>query len=186
MEPFSTPWWIDRAHKAAEMSPDRSTKCGAVIARQKYQVIAACNDYPAGVDGTVEARHQRPAKYLWIEHAERNAIYRAAQHGMYLRGTTIYLTHVPCANCARAIIQAGIVAVFYQNALEDRWSEEVAVALEMLDEAGVLVTKVDQTNQGAEQDERTVQAQKAGQQLSGSVEDGAAAGGGGEPTAPGR
>lgn len=55
-------------------------------------------------------RWERPAKYEFVEHAERNAVYNAARHGITLRGATAYLNWEPhpCIECAKAFIQAGI------------------------------------------------------------------------------
>ena len=44
-------------------------------------------------------------------HAERNAIYAAAREGIRLEGSTIFTPGLPCPDCARAIIQAGIVEI---------------------------------------------------------------------------
>jgi dCMP deaminase len=43
-----------------------------------------------------------------MEHAERNAIYNAARCGTPLEGCTLYVEIMPCMDCARAIVQAGI------------------------------------------------------------------------------
>lgn len=48
-------------------------------------------------------------------HAEVNAIYAAAKIGIPTEGATLYSTTAPCVNCARAIIQAGIIKVVYMN-----------------------------------------------------------------------
>jgi dCMP deaminase len=60
-----------------------------------------------------ERWHKRPEKYQWVEHAERNAIYNAAREGITLKGSTAYLNWepVPCSDCTRALIQAGVVEV---------------------------------------------------------------------------
>ena len=50
-----------------------------------------------------------------VEHAERNAIYYAAQHGVSLRGATAYITIPPCWACTKGMISAGIVRVVYSN-----------------------------------------------------------------------
>jgi dCMP deaminase len=60
----------------------------------------------------VYERTQRPEKYIWTEHAERNAIYAAAKTGTPLDGCRIYVTGMPCYDCCRAIIQAGIKEVY--------------------------------------------------------------------------
>ena len=44
-------------------------------------------------------------------HAEANAIYNAARNGVALKGATMYCTMAPCFNCAKAIVQCGIIKV---------------------------------------------------------------------------
>jgi dCMP deaminase len=70
---------IELARAAAAASDDRATQVGCAIVTTSGELIQAANGFPAGIDRTIEARHARPEKYLWIEHAERNAIYRAAR-----------------------------------------------------------------------------------------------------------
>jgi len=50
-----------------------------------------------------------------IIHAEANAILFAAKEGTKLKGTTLYVTMSPCAECAKMIIQAGIKKVVYKE-----------------------------------------------------------------------
>lgn len=63
--------------------------------------------------GLIAERWERPAKYAWIEHAERNAVYNAARIGTALKGCKAYLNWEPrpCVDCCRGFIQAGIVEV---------------------------------------------------------------------------
>ena len=58
-------------------------------------------------------RWERPLKYDFVEHAERNAVYNAARVGIPLKGCRAYLNWepYPCKECAKAFIQAGIVEV---------------------------------------------------------------------------
>ena len=48
-------------------------------------------------------------------HAEANAIVQCAKFGVSTEGTDIYVTHFPCLNCAKLIIQAGIRNVYYEQ-----------------------------------------------------------------------
>lgn len=48
-------------------------------------------------------RFQRPVKYMYFEHAERNAIFTAARHGIRTDGATLYVQALPCVDCARYI-----------------------------------------------------------------------------------
>jgi dCMP deaminase len=92
-----------------QWSKDRSTKVGCVIATPDKQVISiGYNGFPRGVDDSQESRHSSASKYLWTEHAERNAIYGAARLGIATRGCEMFLSWFPCMDCARAIVQAGI------------------------------------------------------------------------------
>ena len=49
-------------------------------------------------------------------HAETNAIIQAALHGVSTKGATCYVTHLPCINCTKALINAGIVRLVYSIA----------------------------------------------------------------------
>jgi dCMP deaminase len=99
------------------------------------------------LNDTTGERSVRPGKYEWIEHAERNAIYSAARTGTKLASARMYVDLMPCVECARAIIQAGISEVIvsadrmsrYES---DKYSEQHALAELMLKEAGVSVRRV--------------------------------------------
>lgn len=126
---------------AASWSKDPSRKVGAVIVTQDEQEIArGWNGAPRGC-GEV---HERPRKYLRTEHAERNAFYNAARVGIPTRGARLYSTLYPCADCARGIIQCGIVEVV---APEPDWNDTAyadsfAESRGMFAEAGVRVKYV--------------------------------------------
>lgn len=49
-------------------------------------------------------------------HAEMNALIQCAKEGISTDNTEIYVTHFPCINCTRAILQAGIRKVTYKSA----------------------------------------------------------------------
>jgi dCMP deaminase len=128
----------------ATRSKDRSTKLGAVIVDNEHATVSTgYNSFPRGIDDYVEARYERPEKYFWFEHAERNAIFGAARNGTSLRGCKIYCAWMPCADCARAIIQVGIVEVILDGELYEArandpvWSESFKRSIQMFDEARV-------------------------------------------------
>ena len=128
-------------------SKDRSRKIGACIVNIEDQVDVSTgwNGFARGVDDNVEERHQRPEKYLWSEHAERNAFYNAARLGRATKGCHIYQTMFPCCDCARGIIQCGIVELITvePDYTDATYGHDWKVALEMLTEAGVRVRYVD-------------------------------------------
>lgn len=148
--------FIPDALAAAGRSKDRSTKVGAVVIDDDCNLrISGYNGMARGIDDDVEARHARPAKYLWAAHAEENCVAQAARVGTSLKGCTILLTSLfPCTTCSRLIIQSGIKRVLApslngvgdgQPGRED-WEQNRLVAMEMLSEAGVEVIYYDEKN----------------------------------------
>lgn len=134
--------FLELAKHISTWSKDRSTKVGAIIVDDDRRIISlGYNGIPMGLDDEVDHRHQRPEKYLYFEHAERNAIYTAARNGISLKGTTIYLCWFPCEACTRAIIQSGIKAIVCTSPETDheRWGDKFKASLEMLDESGLEV-----------------------------------------------
>lgn len=138
--------WLRIAYNHARNSPDLSTQNGAIILDEsdeaKYSPIIAwgCNTLPDGCEIT-PARLERPAKYLWTEHAERNAIYCAARLGARCDGATMVCPWFACADCGRAIIQAGVKRVVGHKKMFDetpeRWKESIENAWTMFREAGI-------------------------------------------------
>lgn len=124
----------------ARLSPDPSTQTAAVVINS-YHEVYGINTFPDGVSPRLE----RPEKYLFIEHAERGAILRCAKHGVPTEGGTMYTLWAICADCARAVICAGITELvshsFYKS--DSHWGDSIAAGFTMLDEAGVKVRFVD-------------------------------------------
>lgn len=124
-------------------SKDRSTQVAAVIVNDDNRIVSiGYNGFPNGCNDNIESRHERPAKYMYTEHAERNAIYNAARIGVSTKNCTIYLDWFPCVDCARAIIQSGITHVVCgkPDAPSPRWIKNFAVSLELFQETDVKVT----------------------------------------------
>ena len=121
-------------------SKDPNTQVGACIVSQDQRILSmGYNGMPAGCSDDElpwdrEGESPLDTKYLYVCHAELNAILNHA--GGSLRGSKIYVSLFPCNNCAKAIIQAGIREVIYQ---EDKYpdSDEVIASKRMLNMAGV-------------------------------------------------
>lgn len=138
-----TAYWLARE------SPDPSTQNAAFLATPDGTLLrttAAVNEFPLGVEYTAE-RWERPLKYQLIEHAERNALFAAARHGIATRGLVLVCPWAACSDCARAIIQCGVAELITLRPVKgdthERWDASVAVAMRMLDEAGVRVRYFD-------------------------------------------
>jgi len=125
-----------------DWSGDTSRHIAAVIVGPDDEIRSTgYNDLPRKVEDKPERRsRENNQKYLFTEHAERNAIYNAARVGIPLKGSRIYCNLFPCADCARAIIQSGIVELnTYQIPENDRAEYGFKEAWTMLDEAGVKI-----------------------------------------------
>ena len=64
-------------------------------------------------------------------HAEQNVIIQAARHGIRIQGSTLYCTTRPCVICAKMVINANIVAVYFEEGYADELSDQ------MFQEAGI-------------------------------------------------
>lgn len=148
--------WVDYFRNLANniklKSKDSKTQIGAIIVGSDNEIVSTgYNSFPRGIDDTNPERQERPEKYFWFEHAERNAIYNAARIGVSTKGTTMYLSHwFPCADCARGIINAGITTIYCDRIdIEDKstsYVESFKRSKEMLLEADVKICFYDETN----------------------------------------
>lgn len=128
------------AKEVASWSKDESTKVGAVITTIKGAPVSwGFNGMPMGVDDTILERQERPLKYKWFCHAERNALDLAPRD---VSDCVMFVTFSPCSGCAQSIIQRGIKTVvidanFTADKSPERWQEDMFVALEMMKEAQI-------------------------------------------------
>ena len=101
----------------AERSKDPSTQVGAVVVDQNNVVLGlGYNGLPRGIDNEALTWEREGdflnTKYAYVCHAEENAIYNA--NGP-TRGGTIFSTLFPCNECAKTLIQNGIIEVVYED-----------------------------------------------------------------------
>lgn len=84
---------------------------GAIIARDGRSISTGYNGNVANV---AHCRHIDDTPCSTAMHAEANAIAYAARNGVATSDAYLYTTHMPCFDCARLIINAGISKVFYK------------------------------------------------------------------------
>ena len=138
--------FIEQARLVAEWSKDTNRKNGAVIVNADNIVLSqGYNGFPIGCDDSDKTRYEKPRKYMFTEHAERNALYFAARNGVSLKGSRMYMTMFPCADCARGMIQCGITKIIAPtpDVEHPTWGEHFKVALVMLEEANVEIELYD-------------------------------------------
>ena len=144
-------YFMEMTTLVASKSKDRSMKCGTVVVGEGNTVLTTgYNGFPRGVDDNTEEYHKRPEKYAWTEHGERNAIYNAARNGVRLLGSRAYITGYPCVECARAIVQSGIIEIivpdkdddpFFKRGRWGDWTESFDKAKQVLWAGRVVVTR---------------------------------------------
>jgi len=132
------------AFHASARSPNRVRQVGAVLVLRDGTEIAACNTFPAGIRD-LDERHAGDGRFVWMEHAERHAIFEAARRGLATAGGYITSTFFPCIDCARAIVEAGIVCLDAPApAFDDPvWGASFEWSEIILKEGGVAIRIVD-------------------------------------------
>lgn len=104
---------MDTALLFAEQSHCNKLHVGAVAARDGRVLITGYNGTVPGTDNCCEDVTGK-TKNTTI-HAEQNLVFYAARKGISLEGTTVYITHNPCEECAKAMAAAGVVEVVYKD-----------------------------------------------------------------------
>ena len=127
------------AKLAGARSKDPSTQVGACIVDENNRVLAiGYNGTPNNFDDDAfpwdREGEDLETKYLYVIHAERNAI--ANGNRISLRGARIYVDLFPCNECAKLIIQSGIKEVIY---LSDKYkdTDDVKISKKLMDQCGV-------------------------------------------------
>ncbi|MBM2815883.1 MAG: comEB [Ignavibacteria bacterium] len=146
--------YITMCYLVGMRSRDEHTHVGSVIVDSDNVLVSTgYNSLPRKIEsepGGKRLSREGGEKYFWLEHAERNAIYNAARRGTVLKGCKIYIPWMPCADCARGIIQCGISEVivhkngeeFYNSNTSGQWVESHRRTMQMFDEAGVITRYV--------------------------------------------
>jgi dCMP deaminase len=134
--------FLSLAQQIALWSKDPSTKVGAIIVNKDKRIITTgYNGIPQYLNDNIKKRQIPPIKYYWFEHAERNAIYQAAKFGVSIKNCILYTTLYPCTDCARGIIQSGIIRIvtLRRNKEKKQWIESWETAEEMFKEAKIKI-----------------------------------------------
>lgn len=122
-------------------SKDPNTQVGACIVASDNRILSiGYNGAPLGIDDSLFPWDRSGAnlhtKYMYVCHAELNAILNYRGSRKDFEGATIYVDLFPCNECAKMIIQAGIKKVVY---LSDKYAntEGTIASKRLFDLAGV-------------------------------------------------
>lgn len=125
---------MQTAHAFSSRSTCSRLHVGAVLARDSRVIATGYNGAPAGMP---HCRHQTAGEPCTTAvHAEANAVAFAARYGIATDGATLYVTDSPCLECAKLLVNAGVVRVVYAEQYRS------TAGLELLTECGVDVVHV--------------------------------------------
>ncbi len=136
------PSWDSYFMKIAQDVALRSTcdraMVGSVLVREKHIISTGYNGSPAGLDHCEDVGHLMVDGHcVRTVHAEVNAIVQAAVFGLTTRDATFYVTHFPCLNCTKTLINARIARLVYQEAYHVD-----LIAMEFLQKAGIDIVQL--------------------------------------------
>ena len=110
----------------AELSYAKRLHVGAIVVKEDRIISIGYNGMPAGWDNDCEYKHYKIDGYLVdddgcyelktrpeVLHAESNAVSKLARSSESGDGSTMFVTHAPCLDCAKLIYQSGIKKLFY-------------------------------------------------------------------------
>jgi dCMP deaminase len=103
--------YIEMARIWAKNSYCEKRKVGALIVRDKMIISDGYNGTPSGFENICEDDNFKTKPY--VLHAEANAITKVAKSNNSSENSTLYVTTSPCLECAKLIIQSGIIRVVY-------------------------------------------------------------------------
>ena len=132
-------YFMAQSHLLSLRSTCSRLSVGATIVKDKRIVSGGYNGSIKGDEHCIDVGCKVVEGHcVRTIHAEINAILQCSKFGVGTEGATIYVTHFPCLNCTKSIIQAGIKEICYAN---DYRNNEYA--RELLEKSGVVVRKVD-------------------------------------------
>jgi len=118
----------------AMLSYCQRKKVGAIIVKDSVIISDGYNGTPAGFDNSCE--NDIGETHWYVLHAEANAILKVAKSTNNCHGATLYLTHSPCKDCSKLVLQAGIKRVVFIESYKD------VSGILFLENAGIEVTQI--------------------------------------------
>lgn len=103
-------WGLIMAKITSTRSPDPSTKHGCVIVDKDHRIISTGYNGPAQCIDNSKVPTKRPEKYLWMIHAETNALFFADRS---VEEATVYVTGRPCSKCISNLLQNKVSRIVY-------------------------------------------------------------------------
>jgi len=132
-------YFMAQSHLLALRSTCTRLMVGATIVRDKRIIAGGYNgSVSGGVHCIDEGCYVMDGHCVRTVHAEANALLQCAKFGVPTDGAELYVTHFPCLQCCKQLIQGGIKAVYYAADYKNH-----PYAIELFHEAGVQTKKVE-------------------------------------------
>ena len=131
--------YLRLAESWAQLSQCNRKKVGAIIVKDEIIISDGFNGTPAGFDNCCE--NDEGLTHWYVLHAEANAILKVAKSTNNCKGATLYLTHSPCRDCSKLVLQSGIKRVVYKEAYKD------PSGIDFLGNAGVEMVHISQIDE---------------------------------------
>jgi dCMP deaminase len=109
--------YLRLASSWAKLSHCQRKQVGAIIVKDAIIISDGYNGTPAGFDNCCE--NEIGETHWYVLHAEANAILKVAKSTNNCKDATLYLTHSPCKDCSKLVLQSGIKRLVYQEAYKD-------------------------------------------------------------------
>lgn len=131
-------FFMAQCHLLAVRSTCTRLAVGATIVRDNRIIAGGYNGSISGGDHCIDhGCYVVDNHCVRTIHAEMNALLQCAKYGSPVDGSMLYVTHFPCLQCSKAIIQAGIRTVNYAK---DYRNNEYAIKL--FEQAGVEINHI--------------------------------------------
>ncbi|GEM03730.1 ComE operon protein 2 [Halolactibacillus miurensis] len=131
-------YFMAQTHLIALRSTCERLTVGATIVRDKRIIAGGYNGSVSGSAHCIDdGCYVIDNHCVRTVHAEMNAVLQCAKFGVPTDGSEIYVTHFPCLQCTKSIIQAGIKKVYYAKDYKNH-----PYAIELFGEAGVETEKI--------------------------------------------
>ncbi|KUP06048.1 competence protein ComE [Bacillus coahuilensis m2-6] len=131
-------YFMAQSHLLALRSTCTRLAVGATIVREKRVIAGGYNGSIAGGDHCIDnGCYVIENHCVRTIHAEVNAILQCAKFGVPTEGAELYVTHFPCLQCCKTIIQAGIKKVYFAENYKNH-----PYAVELFAKAGIEIKQV--------------------------------------------
>ena len=135
--------YMDVAQRFSELSSAKRLQVGAIVVKDDRIISIGYNGMPSGWDNNCEDYIQLSDDTITTKtkpeviHAEANAIAKLAKGNESGDGSTMFLTHAPCIDCAKQMYAMGVKTVYYRDSYK---SDE---GLTFLEKCSIMVFKVE-------------------------------------------